>query len=168
MDTPALLARLDRFPSVLDALLAATPAADWRFRPPEAGWSLVEIVNHLVDEEVEDFRARTRSTLEDPSRPWAPNDPEGIVVSRRYQERDGAESLRRFAEERARSMVWLAAVVDGPWSNARSHPTAGPLHAGDLLASWVAHDARHLGQIAKRLHALAARDGAPYSVGYAG
>jgi hypothetical protein len=42
------------------------------------------------------------------------------------------------------------------------------MRAGDLLASWAAHDARHLEQIAKRLHGLAARDGTPYSVAYAG
>jgi hypothetical protein len=42
------------------------------------------------------------------------------------------------------------------------------VHAGDLLASWPAHDARHLAQMARVLDALAARDGAPYSTDYAG
>lgn len=168
MDVPALLARLERFPAVLDALLGGTPAHDWRWRPPEGGWSLVEVVHHLVDEEVEDFRVRVRSMLEDPARPWPPLDPEALVTSRGYQDRDGAEGLRRFREERARSMAWLVTVIDGPWSNSRQHARVGPIHAGDLMASWAAHDARHLGQIAKRLHGLAARDGAPYSVQYAG
>jgi hypothetical protein len=37
-----------------------------------------------------------------------------------------------------------------------------------LLASWAAHDALHLRQIARRLHGLAARDAGPYGVAYAG
>ena len=73
----------------------------------------------------------------------------------------------------AESVAWLRGMpLSGPgapdWDRARTHPTAGTLLAGDLLAAWAAHDARHLAQIARRLHALAARDGAPYSVGYAG
>ena len=37
-----------------------------------------------------------------------------------------------------------------------------------LDASDLPPDALHLAQIARRLHALAVRDGAPYTVGYAG
>jgi hypothetical protein len=124
MDVPALLARLERFPAVLDALLVGTPANDWRWRPPEGGWSLVEVVNHLVDEEVEDFRVRVRSMLEDPARPWPPLDPEAIVTSRNYQDRDGAESLRRF-RERARSMAWLV-TVNGPGRTRAARAWAHP------------------------------------------
>ena len=168
MDAAALIARLAPFPDTLDALLARLSDADWRWRPAEGGWSILEVVNHLVDEEVEDFRARVRFVLEDTSNQWPPLDPEAIVVSRRYQERDPKETLRRFREERAASLVWLRGLVAPKWDTAKPHPRAGKLSAGDLLASWAAHDARHLQQIAKRLHGLAARDGAPWSVAYAG
>jgi hypothetical protein len=144
------------------------PLADWRWRPANGGWSILEIVNHLVSEEVDDFRIRTRLTLEDPGQAWPKLDPEGVVKTERSQDRDPAESLRRFKDERAHSLAWLRTVATGPWDNAHVPPRPPPLHAGDLLVSWVAHDARHLEQIAKRLHGLAARDGAPYSVGYAG
>lgn len=168
MDAAALIARLAPFPDTLDALLARLPDADWRWRPAEGGWSILEVVNHLVDEEVEDFRARVRLVLEDTAKEWPPLDPEGIVVSRRYQERDPKESLRRFRDERAASLAWLSGLVAPKWETTKSHPRAGKLSAADLLASWAAHDARHLQQIAKRLHGLAARDGAPWSVAYAG
>lgn len=168
MDAPALIARLELLPPALDALLARLPDADWRWRPANGAWSILEVVNHLADEEAEDFRARVRLVLEDPSLPWPPIDPEAVVVSRRYQERDPAESLRRFRDERAASLAWLRGLAAPDWNRAKSHPRAGTLHAGELLAAWLAHDARHLEQIAKRLHGLAARDGAPYGVGYAG
>jgi uncharacterized damage-inducible protein DinB len=168
MNADALISRLAPLPDVLDALLAELPDADWRWRPAEGGWSLLEVVNHLVDEEAEDFRARVRVVLEDPSQPWPPLDPEAIVTSRRYQERDPKESLRRFRDERAASLAWLRGLVAPDWTRTKAHPRVGSLAAGELLASWAAHDARHLQQIAKRLHGLAARDGAPYSVAYAG
>ncbi len=167
MDHRALIARLRPLPDALEALLRDLPHEDWRWRPPEGGWSILEIVNHLVDEETDDFRTRVSSTIEDPSRPWPGMDPEGAVTERRYQERDPADSLRRFRDERARSLAWLDGLTDARWENEYHHPR-GPLRAGDLLASWTAHDARHLQQIAKRLYALATRDGQPYSVLYAG
>jgi DinB superfamily len=168
MNPAALIARLELLPPALDALVAALPDADWRWRPADGAWSILEIVNHLADEEVEDFRARVRLVLESPSLPWPPLDPEAIVVSRRYQERDPADSLRRFRDERAASLAWLHGLAAPNWDAAKHHARAGTLHAGDLLASWAAHDARHLQQIAKRLRGLAARDGEPWSVGYAG
>jgi ribosomal protein S18 acetylase RimI-like enzyme/uncharacterized damage-inducible protein DinB len=173
VDPARLIERLACLPPALDALLAPLPDDAWRWRPADGGWSVLEIVNHLADEDPRDFRARLRSTLEDPSRDWAPIDPQGDVTRERFQERDPAESLARFRRERTASVAWLRAMpTAGPgapdWSSARTHPTAGTLHAGDLLASWVAHDVRHLAQIARRLHGLAARDGDPYSVAYAG
>jgi hypothetical protein len=48
------------------------------------------------------------------------------------------------------------------------HPKVGATAAGDVMASWAAHDALHLRQIAKRLWELAGRDGAPFRTGYAG
>ena len=44
----------------------------------------------------------------------------------------------------------------------------GGLSAGDLLASWAAHDWLHLRQIAKRRHELTARDAGKFSIAYAG
>ena len=53
------------------------------------------------------------------------------------------------------------------WAVAKTHPK-GDLSAGDLLASWAAHDLLHLRQIAKRLHGMLDTLGDPFTVGYAG
>lgn len=168
MDAHALIARLERLPAALDALLVGLPEADLRHRPPAGGWSIVEVLGHLLAEETDDFRPRLRLTLEDPFQPWPRLDPERTVEERRFQEAAPADLLRGLREERARSVAWLRALPAPRWDLAHQPPKPPPLCAGDLLASWAAHDARHLEQIAKRLHALAARDGAPYDVGYAG
>jgi hypothetical protein len=130
----------------------------------------VEIVNHLADEDRDDFRFRLRSTLEDPSREWPKTDPEGWAVQRRYIEQDLAESMARFERERAESLAWLRSLRSPDWSRAYIHPKVGPVTAGELMVSWAAHDSLHVRQIAKRLFELAAKQGEPEGFGtrYAG
>jgi uncharacterized damage-inducible protein DinB len=165
-DPHRIVDRLDRFPAAVRAVAAGLPEEEARYRPPSGAWSILEVVNHLADEEAEDFRTRLRLTLEGPTREWPPIDPEGWAVSRGYNERDLAESIERFARERAESIAWLRGLRNPDWSRAHTHPRAGPLSAGELLASWAAHDSLHLRQIAKRLHELAALHG--HGTGYAG
>lgn len=168
MDAGALIARLTVFPPVLRAAVAAVGEGDARWRPSDGGWSTLEIVNHLADEETDDFRARLASTLEDPERDWGPIDPAGWATQRGYQQREIGPSVERFVAAREDSVRWLRSLGGVDWTVARVHPRFGTMRAGDLLASWVAHDALHLRQIAKRLHQLAARDGAGFDTGYAG
>jgi hypothetical protein len=168
MDAPRLIARLDSFAAALPAAVAVVSDSDARFKSPSGAWSILEIVNHLVDEEVLDFRARLESVLRDPAAALAPIDPEGWARDRRYQERDLAQSVARFVEERRRSVAWLRSLKDPDWSRAYQHAKFGPLSAGMFLGAWAAHDALHLRQIAKRIYELVGRDSQPYSVRYAG
>src|SRR5215831_516248 len=107
MDATLVIARLERFPAALEAIVAGLSDADWRRRPAEGKWSMLEVVNHLADEDPFDFRLRLSSLLEDPSRPWAKTDPAADVTTKRFNERDPAESLRRFKDERAKTVAWL-------------------------------------------------------------
>src|ERR1051325_2728491 len=165
MDTDRIILRLERFPQVLQALVAGLSVEEVRWKPPPGAWSILEVVCHLGDEEVDDFRARVFSTLRDPADPWPSIDPERVASERRYNEQDLAGAAERFVTERRRSIEVLRALADPDWSRAYVHPKAGPIAAGDVLASWAAHDALHLRQIAKRLWELAGRDGAPYRTG---
>jgi hypothetical protein len=164
----ALIDRMERFPAVLRALTDGLTPEQARRRPPSGAWSIVEIVCHLVDEEAEDFRARARLTLEDPAAPWPGIDPEGAARTRGYIDRELAQMVQRFENERRESVAWLRSLRAPNWENAYQHPRLGPIRAGDLLTAWAAHDTLHLRQIAKRLHELAAADGEPFSASYAG
>jgi hypothetical protein len=42
------------------------------------------------------------------------------------------------------------------------------MQAGEVFTAWVAHDALHLRQIAKRLYQMTDRDGGEYGPDYAG
>lgn len=163
-----MIDRMAVFPRSLSVLLQGLPDAEAQRKPPSGAWSIVEIVNHLADEESEDFRTRVRLTLEDPSKPWPGIDPEGVVVERRHNEKPLAASLERFAMERAASVEWLRRLDAPDWSMTYTHPQLGELRAGDLMLSWCAHDVLHLRQIAKRVYELALHDGEGFSAAYAG
>lgn len=168
MNAAGLVASLEAFAGALPGAVRGLGEADARWKPPSGAWSVVEIVSHLADEEVEDFRRRLELTLRDPAAPWPGIDPEGWARERKYNERGLGESVERFLEERRASLAWLKGIGEADWSRAHAHPALGSLRAGDLMGSWAAHDWLHLRQIAKRRYELAARNAGGFGVGYAG
>ena len=131
-------------------------------------------MNHLADEEAEDFRRRLELTLARKGEAWPPIDPQGWVESRDYRTRALGPSLDRFAAERERSVRWLRVLGDADLDASHAHPTLGTMRARDLLASWLAHDLIHIRQLT-RLHyrwlergAAAALGTPPTRLDYAG
>ena len=140
--------------------------AAWKPAPDQ--WSILEVINHLADEEVEDFRARLALTLSDPASVWPPIDPPGWVAERGYASRPLAESVDRFVRARAESLTWLESLGDVDWGRAHDHARLGSIRAGDLLTSWLAHDLIHVRQL-DRLHRQYLDSVlSPYSSDYAG
>ncbi len=168
MDTGSLIDSLERFAQTLPASVTRLSLEDACWKPADGGWSVLEVICHLADEEVEDFRGRLARTLHDPDEPWPPNDPEAWAVERRYNESDPGEVMARFVEERRASVDWLRSLGQPDWSIAYQHPQVGAIRAGDILVSWVAHDMLHLRQIAKRMFQMTQRDGGEYTTDYAG
>ena len=127
VNLPACIAALERFPAMLRAAVAGLAPEEARRRGPKDAWSILEIVNHLADEEVDDFPRRLRLILEDPKHDWPPIDPEGWAMQRDYQSRDLAESLERFERQRRESVKWLRSLGSEAKSAARGD--AGPPRA---------------------------------------
>ncbi len=167
-DPTALIERLERSGGAICAIVEVASPDDARWRPDPSSWSILEIICHLVDEELEDFRARVLSTLQDPSKAWAPIDPQGWATQRDYQSRDLDLSLSAFQDRRSESIRLLRALESPDWSRAYRHPEFGELSAGYMLSCWAAHDALHLRQLSRRLYQLALRDGSDEQLLYAG
>ncbi len=168
IDSATLILRLSHFGIYLPQIVSGISPDDGRWKPADGAWSIMEIVRHLLDEEIEDFRTRLRLTMESPDTDWPPIHPEGWAVQRDYNSADLPKAAGDFSRERAESVRWLRSLVNPDWSTEHRHPQFGAFRGGDLLASWAAHDALHLRQIAKRLHQLAGRDGGEFSIRYAG
>jgi hypothetical protein len=139
-----------------------------RWRPAAGEWSLIEILHHLYDEDREDFRERIELTLRDPSLAWPAIDPQGWVSSREYRRQDWARLIERFEAQRHQQVQWLTQLDAVDWNRTHAHPSLGSLRAGDLLASWVAHDLLHLRQMSRVLYQYLRADFAPYGAEYAG
>jgi hypothetical protein len=153
-----------------DALLLMTAGLNQeqaRWRPDEESWSLLEVLNHLVDEEVEDFRRHLDHVLHSPDRPWPEIDPQGWVVDRHYNQRDLQVSTAQFRQARTESVAWLQSLEDPDWDTAVNMPW-GFLTAGDLLSSWLAHDLLHLRQLVALRYQLIENACMPYRLEYAG
>jgi hypothetical protein len=167
-----LIDRLASFGVFLPSVISSFSDQDIRWKPADGAWSILEVVRHLLDEEVLDFRKRLRQTIVAPDQPWPEIDPEKWAVDLRYNIDPPVDPpgpwLTKFVAERKTSVAFLRGLDEGVWSTAYQHPKYGPIRAGDLLAAWAAHDALHLRQIAKRMYQLAQFDAGEFSTIYAG
>ena len=166
MNLDFFVAQLQTQGNAILQLVGGLTPAQARWRPRASDWSVLEVLNHLIDEEREDFPARLRVVLAATDARWAPIAPQAWVKQRRYNQRDLAESITAFRSERASSLKWLRALPQRtPWRRKYAH---GDLTAGDLLVAWTAHDVLHLRQLTELRYALIARVGKPFSQAYAG
>jgi hypothetical protein len=138
------------------------------WKPEASRWSILEVVNHLADEEVEDFRTRVDIMNHRPEEPFPSVDPQGWVLRRDYAARPLDESLDRFRAERDRSLSWLKGLESVNLDREKSHLTAARFTARQLLVAWTAHDLLHLRQITKLRYDFLAKESAPISLDYAG
>ena len=167
MDMQRLLSRMAGNAEHVRALAQGVSEQQARWKPHPDSWSILEVINHLLDEERHDFRVRLDYTLHHPGVPWPSIDPGGWVTERRYNQRNLATSLADFLSEREASITWLRTLSTPDW-NATHEAPWGPIRAGDLFASWVAHDLLHIRQLVELHWAFTTRELAPYSPDYAG
>lgn len=139
-----------------------------RWKPDPDSWSILEVINHLYDEERSDFRVRLNIILFNPDQAWPPIDPGGWVTERAYNERDFNQSKENFASERKKSIDWLEGFSEINWDTTYDTPWEIPIRAGDMFAAWVAHDLLHTRQLVELHWAYTVRNLLPYDVQYAG
>ena len=82
MKTEYFYGRLAANGGAVAALAAGIDADQSRWKPSADAWSVLEVINHLADEELEDFRQRLDLTLHQPQAPWPAIDPGADVLAR--------------------------------------------------------------------------------------
>lgn len=151
----------------IEALVQDIPTGQARWKPDPQSWSVLEVINHLYDEELEDFPQRLKHILNQTAADWPPIDPQGWVAERAYNERELTPSLANFLEARQKSIIWLKTLETPDWQLSYEAPW-GPITAGDMFAAWVAHDLLHLRQLVELLWAYNSKEVVPYTIRYAG
>jgi hypothetical protein len=139
-----------------------------RWKPGPDRWSILEVINHLYDEEREDFRQRLGLVLNNSDEPWPPIDPEGWAEQRAYNKRNFEQSLKSFFEEREKSLQWLNKLESPDWQATHQHPKMGPMSAELILANWLAHDLFHIRQLNDLHFAGLTEQVKPVSLDYSG
>lgn len=137
----------------------------WKTSPEK--WCLLEIINHMYDEEIEDFRARLKNILAGNTE-WAPIKPAEWVKERGYIERDFNDSLNNFLSERKKSIEWLKTINVSDLEKTVIHPRFGKFNAGQMLSCWLAHDMLHIRQILHLQYQYLEESIEPYTLDYAG
>lgn len=167
MEVRDTIKTLNQNHSVFKSLLENKREEEYLWQPTPNKWSLKDIVCHLLDEELLDFRFRTKHALNTPSETLPPIDPEGWVVTHNYASKEYSKTLTEFLVARSESVTWLKTQITGKWDNICNHPQLGPISAKQFLNNWLAHDYLHIRQI-NRYHYHYFQANADTNLDYAG
>jgi hypothetical protein len=167
MDLEFVTTRMAENAEAIRALAEGVSDEQARWKPSAEDWSILEVINHLYDEEREDFAAHLDLILHHPDDPWPRIDPMGWVMERGYNERDLAQSVKGFLQAREASLAWLRGLAAPDWQASYEAPF-GEITAGDMMVSWLAHDLLHMRQLVELQWAYATLLVQPYGVRYAG
>jgi len=167
MDLQSVTSQMDSNAQAIHAMVAGCSDHQARWKPEPTSWSVLEVINHLLDEEREDFRARVDLVLHRDEEAWFRIDPERWVTERGYNQRDLELSLEGFLAAREQSLAWLRGLGEVEWMTGYQAPF-GWIRAGDILAAWVAHDVLHMRQLVELKWTYLVQAVEPYGVRYAG
>ena len=137
-------------PGVLRAWLSALPDSWTTANEGSDTWSPFDIVGHLIHGERTDWIPRVELLLaHGESKPFTPFD--RFAQVRDSQGKSLLQLLDTFAELRRSNLARLESLhlQSTDLDRRGRHPELGPVTLGQLLATWVAHDLNHLGQIAR-------------------
>ena len=167
MKAEEIIERLARGEGMFCGLVCGLDENHACWKPEPGKWSVLEVINHLHDEEREDFRHRLDLTLRAPEAAWPSINPEEWVRERKYNDRNLQSSINNFVSERRRSIAWLRSLKSPEWKSSHKHPGIGPIRAGDILCAWLAHDYFHGRQISNILIQNTELLSAPFTIKYA-
>ena len=138
-----------------------------QIKPDTESWSILEVICHLHDVEIEDFREHLDFILNRQDEEYHAIDPQGWVSERKYNEQNLPEMKKRFFAERERSLAWLKTLTGVDWDTTyRSE--YGSVSAGEMFSCWVAHDNLHARQLVELRRLYIERITKPYDIEYAG
>ncbi len=141
---------LRRTPVVLRGLLAELPAPWIEAVEGPGTWSPFDVVGHLIHGERTDWVPRVEHILRyGDTVPFSPFDREAMFAASRGL--SVAELLDTFERLRAANLDRLTGLKLSNADLARRgrHPELGEVTMGQHLATWVAHDLSHIGQIVR-------------------
>lgn len=145
---------LEQTPIILEKILLGAADDVLQWKPSADRWSISEVLAHLAETEVM-FRERTRRMVEEESPALEAYDQNASYAAGNYSRHGGRENLKKFCDERDRSLSWLRYLPAASVGRSGRHAELGRITVGELMNEWAFHDLGHIRQIAELYRARA-------------
>lgn len=154
---------LSRSPSIFRALVEGAPAAAMEFREKAGAWSAWQVLCHVADAEITNWKPRVELILgsADDKR-FTPFNREGGFM--RYEGWAPASLLDEFERLRNDNLSRLEAlrITGRDLDRQGIHPDLGVVTLSQLLSCWAIHDLAHIEQVTRSLVRHRAPDIGPW------
>lgn len=141
---------LRRNPDALEAMLRGLSEPWIKDKDAPDGWSVLDVLGHLIHGELTDWMPRLRIILtHGPEVPFTPFDRFAQLTANR--DKTMGQLLMRFAALRRNNVSELETLnlTQAQLDLQGTHPEQGLVTAGNLIAAWVVHDLSHISQITR-------------------
>ena len=167
MEFNLLYEELTNSTEMIRVLLSGISQEEAQFKSAPETWSILEVICHLYDEEREDFREHLDFILHRQNEEWHQINPQAWVTERKYNQQNFHEMREKFFDERENSLGWLHDLTSTDWDKTYTSEF-GTMIAGEMFASWIAHDNLHIRQLVELRRARIQNITRPFAIGYAG
>jgi len=147
MDHTVIISKLEYNINIIKVMLKNISLEQARWKPSPQKWSLLEVICHLHDEEIDDFRQRLEFALLNPDKDWKRIAPDKWVSEKNYNHKNFKSSTDNFLTERKKSIHWLKGLTTPDWNAEDNYPFGKTMTAKKILVNWLAHDYLHIRQI---------------------
>jgi len=132
--------------SRLQSAIRGLTAAQLKWRPQPARWSIAEILAHLADAEIV-ASWRMRSVIGENGVTIQPFDQDAWASVFKYQNRDARRSLELFRMLRENNLAMLKEISKETWDNYGMHLERGKESIAHLTRMFAGHDTNHVLQV---------------------
>ena len=152
--TETVITKQREAPGMLARLIAPVPEAALGQPPAPGKWSVAAILAHLAEDELTSSW-RYRQMLEHPGAGLSSFDQEEWARRGDYERWDPREALEMFRLLREANLRLLAGLTAEEWQRSGVHAERGRFTVAELAHHMTEHDANHIDQIRRILHASA-------------
>jgi len=150
----AIIAVLRGTAAVMDTLSRQLPARAWIKKPRPDEWSLVEVICHMRDVDLEVNLPRIRKVTQE-TNPFIPGkDTDPWAAERQYILQDCLAALDSFILARIELLSLLESLAPEDWQRLARHAILGPTTIQELAGIIASHDRLHLQQAHQVTHAV--------------
>lgn len=143
-------------PRTIASTVRRIPARRLGRRPSALGWSVVEVLSHLLDAEVT-LGFRIRKAAAEPGSLMVAWDQQKWTEGLRNRRADARSTLAAFAALRAVNLALVRRLSPAQRRHRGRHPEYGPIRVDQMVEHFAEHDLSHLNQIRETWRSLAGR-----------